>query len=173
MNELERIMDELEELEELERLLDELLNAIQSVILSGEVLTDEFQGVLAKELTYLTDRIDALRAKEQVTLPQEPLPQDEITEAMPSSNVSRFAYNPKKQELVVQFLGKYPNRNGDQYLYKGIPKEVFNIFRQGAVPARTRGRNRWGSWWIGKVPSIGAALYTLLRKGGFSYQKLS
>jgi hypothetical protein len=50
-----------QELEQLEALLQELLNGIQDTLMSGETLSDEFQGMLADELEYTTSRIDQLR----------------------------------------------------------------------------------------------------------------
>ena len=155
------------ELETLENMLDELLSALQEVLSSGETLTDDFQLVLAEELQYLTGRIDELRAQAQT--PKVP----DLDEAMPSSNVSAFRYDPKKQKLFVQFLGKHSNRQGSVYSYDGVPPQIYDLFRRGAIPARTKGQNRWGKWWKGKVPSMGASLYTLLRGAGYPYQRVS
>lgn len=153
------------EIEELQRLLDILLSTLQQVLSSGEILSDELQGLVAKEIQYLTNRISELS---RIT-PQVP----DLTQAMPSSNVSAFSYDPEKEKLLVQFLGKYPNRKGSVYSYDNVPKVIFDLFKRGAVPARTKGKNRWGSWWKGKVPSIGASLYTLLKESGFPYQRLT
>lgn len=158
------------ELQQLEQLLSELLSGIQDVLLSGELLSDEFQGTISQELEYLTTSIDRLRAEGQagdITMPPE------LEEAMPSSNISAFNYDDDNQRLLVQFLGKHPNRKGPIYAYGGVPKQIFELFKRGAIPARTDGRNRWGTWWKGKVPSIGASLYTLIKEGGYPYQKLS
>jgi hypothetical protein len=92
---------------------------------------------------------------------------------MPSSNVEGFAYDDKNNRLLVRFLGEHPNRNGPIYAYTGVPPVMFDLLRKGAVPARTDGKNKWGKWWRGKTPSLGASVYTLLRQGGFPYQKLA
>lgn len=105
----------------------------------------------------------------QPTAPQE----QNITQAMPSSNVEGFAYDDKNGRLLVRFLGEHPNRNGPVYAYGGVPKEIFQLFQSGAVPARTDGKNKWGKWWKGKVPSIGASMYTLIKGGGYPYQRLT
>jgi hypothetical protein len=97
----------------------------------------------------------------------------QIEQAMPSSNISGFAYDDKNNRLLVRFLGKHPNRNGPVYGYDGVPREIFDLFRTGAVPARTDGQNKWGRWWRGKVPSIGASLYTLIKNRNYPYQRLS
>lgn len=52
------------DLQTLQALLDELIRGIQDVIQSGEILSDEFQGVLAQELDYVTSQIDQLRQQE-------------------------------------------------------------------------------------------------------------
>lgn len=84
-----------------------------------------------------------------------------------SSNIYGFKYDPNQGQLLVRF------NNGGIYSYGGVPQSVFNIFRSGAVPAKTNGRNQYGEWWKGKIPSLGAAFYELIRNGGYPYQKLS
>lgn len=83
-----------------------------------------------------------------------------------SSNIYGFRYDPKSGRLLVRF------NSGSIYRYDGIPKGVYQIFEQGAIPARTNGQNRWGRWWQGKIPSLGAAFYQLIRQGGYPYQRL-
>jgi len=156
-----------DELEELQGLLDELISTILSTLQSGEDLPDELQGQLAEELLYLTDRIELLETKSaQSSIPP-------LTQSIPSSNISAFAYDPKNKRMFVQFLGKYPNRDGSIYAYDGVPKEIFNIFQKGAVPAKTTGKNAWGEWWTGKNPSMGASMNVLLKQAGFPYAKLT
>lgn len=53
----------MDEITNLERLLDQLLDTLESVLQSGEILSDEFQGTIAQELNYLTTRIDELRSQ--------------------------------------------------------------------------------------------------------------
>lgn len=54
-------MNPQEELERLEDLLNQLLSGIQESLMSGELLSDEFQGLLAQELQQTTARMDQLR----------------------------------------------------------------------------------------------------------------
>jgi KTSC domain len=96
-----------------------------------------------------------------------------LPESGPSSNIESFGYDEKNGNLMVRFLGDHPNRNGPIYSYQGVPKQIFDLFRIGAVPARTDGQNEWGEWWKGKVPSLGASLHTLIKGGGYPYQRLS
>jgi len=160
--------------EELRALLLELVQAINLVMQSGEVLSDEFQGQLAQTLSNLVSRIDQGRGKQSDAdgLPPTP-PESDIQEAMPSSNVEGFAYDDKTGRLLVRFLGKHPNRNGPIYSYGGVPPNIFDIFRRGAIPAKTNGKNKWGEWWQGKYPSMGAAMYHLIRAGGYPYRRIA
>lgn len=162
----------MDELQNLEDLLSQLLRGIQDVIQSGEILTDEFQGVLAQELDYLTTRIDELRGSTD-QIPPIPPAEPDLNPAMPSSNIGAFGYDEENGRLLVQFLGKHPDRNGPIYAYGGVPKQIFDLFQKGAIPARTNGRNRWGKWWKGKVPSMGASMYTLIKEAGYPYERLS
>jgi hypothetical protein len=159
------------DLQELESILRDLLGVIQEVLESGEQIDDEVQGAVADTLELLMGRIEQLRGSGAPT-PQGPT-KDEIAPGMPSSNVEGFAYDPKTNKLLVRFLGKHPDRNGPIYGYDKVPPQIFDLLRKGAVPARTDGQNKWGKWWKGKVPSLGASLYTLIKEGGYNYRRLS
>lgn len=162
------------ELQELEELLRDLLQAIQLMVDSGEEMSDELQGAAAQTLELLFNRIGELRAGGggggigDIGGGQEP----DFESSMPSSNVEGFAYDPDQQRLYVRFLGKHPDPHGPIYQYEGVPANIFDIFRRGAIPAKTDGRNKWGRWWKGKYPSMGAAMYHLIRAGGFPYQRV-
>lgn len=158
--------------QELEALLQQLLQALDQVLASGEVLDDEFMGVLAGTIQNLMQQIE-IASQPDGSSADGLLPEGGVTQAMPSSNVEGFAYDDQNRRLLVRFLGNFPNRNGPIYSYQGVPPEVFRMFQMGAVPARTDGQNKWGRWWKGKVPSMGASLYTLLRTQGYPYQRLS
>jgi len=160
--------------EELEDLLRQLLLAIQQVMQSGEVLSDDFQGMLAQTLERLVSTIDELRSENPVeglspNSPQEP----QLSSGGPSSNIHSFGYDNKNGRLLVKFQGDYPQENGPVYAYEGVPQQIFDLFRRGAIPARTDGKNKWGRWWKGKVPSLGASLFTLIKNQGYPYQKLT
>jgi hypothetical protein len=142
------------------------MQAIEIIMQSGEVLSDEFQGQLAQTLELLFNRIETLRA---------PLPRQEpeLTPSYPSSNVYAFGYDPENQRLLVKFQGNDGVGNGPVYGYDKVPQVIFDHFRKGSVPARTTGRNKWGSWFKGKVPSIGASLYSLIAQNQYPYQRLA
>lgn len=180
------------EIEELENLLRQLLQGVQDVMQSGEVLSDEFQGQLAQTLQLLSERIDSARELQSVEqqqaqiadqispqveqlsalLPKEPIPE---LDAAPheSSNINAFKYDPSSQKLIVRFQDKYPGTNGPVYSYDGVPNNIFEVFRRGAVAPRTSGSNAWHTWKEGVTPSHGAAMYALIREGGYPYQRLS
>ncbi len=84
-----------------------------------------------------------------------------------SSNIYGFRYDPKTGKLMVRF------NSGSVYGYTGVSPAVFKIFQNGAVPAKTTGKNKWGQWWTGKIPSLGAAFHALIKLGGYPYQRLS
>jgi hypothetical protein len=154
------------ELQDLEALLAELMQAIEIVMQSGEVLSDEFQGQLAQTLELLFNRIETLRA---------PLPQAQpkLDKGYPSANVYAFGYDPENQRLLVKFQGNDGEGKGPVYGYDKVPQNIFNLFQSGAVPARTNGQNKWGRWFKGKVPSIGASLYSLIAQNQYPYQRVA
>lgn len=72
-------MNPKQELELLEQLIDQLLAGIQDVIHSGEILSDEFQGMLAQELEVTVNRIDQLKSEVSqlpIEAPQQPISPD-------------------------------------------------------------------------------------------------
>lgn len=96
-----------------------------------------------------------------------PESRDNIPKAqLNSSNVYGSRYDPKSQKLHVRF------NSGSVYEYDGVPSYVFNAFRHGSAPATTRGHNRWGTWWRGKQPSLGASLNEYIKKAGYAYRRL-
>ncbi|CAB4133783.1 KTSC domain containing protein [uncultured Caudovirales phage] len=156
------------ELQELEELLRELLQTIQLMVESGEEMSDELQGQIAQTLELLFNRIEEQKgsAPTQTQIPEVP------TGEFPSSNVNGFKYDPKNQEMLVQFHGPYPQTLGPIYKYSGVPQFIFDIISRGAVGPKTSGQNRYHRWLRGVTPSLGASVNSLLKAGGFSYQKV-
>jgi hypothetical protein len=132
-----------------------------------ENFSDEAKYAVTQFLGTALDRIQQL--EQGVTPPIPDMPQAEI----PSSNIDAFRYDDKSGRLFVKFLGKFPNRQGPVYSYSGIPKPIVDLFQRGAIPARTDGQNKWGKWWKGKVPSLGASLYTLIKTANYPYTRMS
>lgn len=122
-------------------------------------------NTISRNPSYLHSLINKM---EQLFPQGEPQSIDGVPKApLNSSNIWGFKYNPKTKRLLVRFQG------GSTYGYEGVPLEIFNIFSNGAIPAKTTGRNQYGEWWRGKMPSLGAAFYELIRLGGFPYQRLN
>jgi len=104
----------------------------------------------------------------RVSPPGIPITQDGIQSSdLESSNIWGYKYNPRNRRLLVRF------NSGSIYGYDNVPQGIFDIFKQGAVPAKTNGQNQFGKWWQGKQPSLGAAFYQMVRMGGYPYQRLS
>lgn len=106
------------------------------------------------------------------------LPAGEQADGIPranlqSSNVYGFKYDPRKKEMFVKFQGNKGLGQGSVYRYENVPPPVAKIVLAGAVPAKTKGQNRWGRWWKSKQPSIGASTNALLVKGGFPYTRIN
>lgn len=158
--------------------MKELIGYVSQLIAYIEANAANLNSETQRELTTLLQQVMQFVEIYQQRNPVEsmgptPTPQEQLTEGGPSSNVESFGYDDKTGQLLVRFLGKYPDRNGPIYAYGGVPKEIFDLFQKGAIPARTNGKNKWGEWWKGKVPSFGASLYTLIKTQGYPYQKLT
>jgi hypothetical protein len=82
-----------------------------------------------------------------------------------SSNIKQILYNDETMDLVIQF------RSGDIYTYPEVDFTEFGVIFAGAGICRTSGENRWGSWYVGKTPSVGAAVYNTLIKNNHPYKK--
>lgn len=82
-----------------------------------------------------------------------------------SSNVDKIMYNDETMELVIKF------NSGDIYTYDNIDFTDFNNIINGRAVCITEGESRWGSWDVGKTPSVGAAVYKYLVDSGATYKK--
>jgi KTSC domain len=157
--------------------MNELREAIATVLEMASQMIDELDDdmmmALAELLNAASERLTEMEQEPEGPIGGPGPRPDDITPAMPSSNVEGFAYDDKTGRMLVRFLGKYPDKEGPIYGYEGIPKNIFEIFRKGGIPAKTNGKNKWGTWWQGKYPSIGAAMYHLIRAGNYPYQRLS
>lgn len=94
--------------------------------------------------------------------------QDGVPQAwLQSSNIYGFQYDPRSKKLKVKFQGD------GVYEYEGVPQSIYQMFANGAHAAVTSGSNAFGSWYIGKKPSLGSAFYHLIKLGGYPYEKIS
>lgn len=161
------------ELQQLQELLDTLIDQTMVAMQGATPMSDQLQGLVADQLAWLVGRIEQLSTQAPVEgLPPQPPEEPEMGTTMPSSNIHSFGYDQDTGRLLVKFQGDYPEENGPVYAYEGVPEGIFDIFRNGAVPAKTSGKNKWGQWWKGKMPSLGAAMYAAIKQGGYQYQRL-
>lgn len=82
-----------------------------------------------------------------------------------SSNVDKIMFNDEINELVIKF------NDGSIYTYNGVDFNIFREIFEGNGICKTEGSNRWGEWYVGKTPSVGAAVYEILVNGGYDYKK--
>lgn len=154
-------MNPKQELELLENLLDELLSAIQTAIQSGEELSDEFQGMLAQELEYTTQRIDQLRSETQET-PVTQTPERAPTQQAPSFTASTDAQllwvlAGQQIEPFIKYLQQFPSpetqnllRNPDlleetiEYLARSMPEGQAPVIG-GIQQSDLNSSNIWGT----------------------------
>lgn len=83
-----------------------------------------------------------------------------------SANVWKFKYNTITEEFVVKF------QDGSTYTYYNVPENVFSKVIEGDAACISEGENRFGSWFIGKSPSVGAALYQYVIEGGYTFAEI-
>ena len=157
--------------------MNQLRQAIATVIEIASQMIDELDEETMAALAELIQAATERLAQEEQDPTEELGPsQPERTtleRPFPSSNVHSFGYDDKTGKLLVKFQGDYPDQNGPVYGYEGVPKQIFNLFQKGAIPAKTTGKNAWGSWFRGKTPSLGASLYALIKTQNYPYTRLT
>jgi hypothetical protein len=161
--------------QKIEQLKNALREILQLVASRNEPMSEELKQALVQLTQHITNRIQQLREEEgRITggTPLEPK-QPEITQSMPSSNIYGFNYDYDKNKLLVKFQGNGAEGQGPIYSYEGVQPYMFNLFKRGAAIAKTTGKNKWGEWWRGKSPSIGAAMHAFIKMGNYPYQRLS
>lgn len=175
---------------------DALREMMQLLVQRGEPLSDELKDKIAQVMEHAASRITQLRGQgaEELELPSIEEEQAKVSEqvspsqAVPitggsipeleqapheSSNINAFRYEPKTGKLYVKFQGKFPSQNGPVYSYDGVPPNIYDIFRRGAVAPKTSGKNAWHTWKQGISPSHGASMYALIKQGNYPYKRLS
>jgi len=83
-----------------------------------------------------------------------------------SSNVKKIMYNDESKDLVIQFW-----RHNEIYTYFNVDFQTFLDISGGNAVCLTSGKSKWGSWYEGKSPSVGAAVHKFLVNKGVSYVK--
>lgn len=156
--------------EKIEEIKNALRQILQMISERNQPMKEQLKNALMQLVEHVSNRIQQLREEE---VPAQAFQKPNIPQGIPSSNVAGMGYDKKTGNLQVQFLGKYPNRQGPVYQYPNIPPVIAELLQSGAIPARTDGQNKWGKWWKGKVPSAGASVFTLLKNKNVPFQRLS
>lgn len=129
-----------------------------------EFPSNETQSLLANP-TLLSQTIEQLT---RMLPPGEQPVVDGIPHAdLQSSNIWGSQYDPKTGKMKVRFQG------GSEYEYDGVPSNIYKAFMKGNASAKTEGKNDYGQWWVGKNPSLGAAMNQYIKAGNFPYRKLN
>lgn len=117
------------------------------------------EGMLGQQLVSLSKEatIDDLTEEDLIQLFSEVFIAD-------SSNVDRVKYFEDKRELIVKF------NDGSYYTYYDIDERTFFSIIEGDAICKTEGENEFGEWFIGKTPSVGAAIWKYLIDKGVSYK---
>lgn len=82
-----------------------------------------------------------------------------------SSNVRKIMYNDESKEMFIQFQDK------SIYTYYNVSMNLFLDVSGGKATCITSGENKYGAWYVGKTPSVGAAVHKRLVKAGVQYKK--
>lgn len=82
-----------------------------------------------------------------------------------SSNVKKIMYNDENNEMYIQFQDK------SIYTYFNVPFALFLDVSGGRATCITSGENQYGAWWVGKTPSVGAAVHKFLIRRGVKYKR--
>ena len=82
-----------------------------------------------------------------------------------SSNVDKMKYNDETKELVIKF------NDGSYYTYFDVDFGQFMSIVEGQGVCITEGENEYGSWFVGKTPSVGAAVWEWLIDTGVRYER--
>lgn len=148
--------------------LDEVLSVLLQMLENGEDIPD----ILFKEIA---DAIEEMGQLGPGSPPIETQAQEQGLQPgpFPSSNINAFRYDPDNKQLLVKFHGKDTADSGPTYSYGGIPEYIFDIFRRGAVGPKTTGANKYHAWFKGVTPSLGAAMYALIKKGPYPYSRVA
>lgn len=83
-----------------------------------------------------------------------------------SSNVKSYRYNTETFELEITF------NDGSKYRYFEIDYNTFENISYGDATCITTGENEFGSWYEGKSPSMGAAIWEFLINDDVQYEEI-
>ena len=93
--------------------------------------------------------------------------------AMKSSNIAGATYDSDTQKLRVIFAPKEKRKGGTVYEYENVDQETWKDMAAGNATPVTEGSSKFGIWFHGKDPSVGAAFAKKIRKNKekFPYDK--
>jgi len=161
--------------EQIEALKNALREIVQIITSTGQPISNEIKNKLDQVMEHVANRITELRGQESV-VDQEPTIKDQGPQLepgpFPSSNINAFKYDYDNGNLLVKFHGKDSADSGPTYQYSNVPQFIFDTFRKGGVAPKTSGKNKFHEWVKGVTPSLGAAMYHLIRTN-YPYQRLS
>jgi hypothetical protein len=102
--------------QELRELLQELLQAIEQVNASGEVLSDEFQGALAETLGNLYNRIEELDINETNQPPEQPpsIPTGALPSAPSNDAQLLWILAGQQPQAFISYLRTFPTQDTQQ-----------------------------------------------------------
>lgn len=128
-----------------------------------EFPSQETNSLLANP-SLLSSTIDQL--SRLIPLNEQPVANGVPHSDLQSSNIWGSKYDPMTGKMRVRFQG------GSEYEYDGIPANIYRAFQKGNATAKTNGKNKYGQWWVGKNPSLGAAMNQYIKAGAFPYKKI-
>jgi hypothetical protein len=88
------------------------------------------------------------------------------SKALQSSNVKSYRYNTETFELEITF------NDGSKYRYFEVDYDTFENISYGDATCITTGENEFGSWFEGKSPSYGAAIWEFLINNDVQYEQI-
>lgn len=83
-----------------------------------------------------------------------------------SSNIMQYTYYPLYNSIIITFS------NMVDYQYWDVTQAEFLSIIQGNASCVTEGKNQFGQWYIGKTPSVGAAVYRFLVQANKPWRRL-
>lgn len=159
--------------QQIQKLKDSLRDVMMLIAERNQPISEDLKAMLVQVMEHVANRIQELRGEGQQVLT--PI-QQEVRELQPgpypSSNINAFKYDYDNGRLLVKFQGKDTADSGPVYSYEGVPKFIYDTFRKGGVAPVTSGKNKYHEWIKGVTPSLGAAMYHLIRTN-YPYERVA
>jgi hypothetical protein len=154
--------------------MDDLLDLLSNFMQLVQENIDDFSEEELQQIAIFLQEVMSYIEEEEAAEQFQPSDVDNLQPSpYPSSNINAFQYDPKTQRLLVKFMGKDVADGGPIYSYEGVPSFIFDVLKRGSVGPKTSGKNRWHTWKKGVTPSHGAAMYALIKQGGFPYKQVA